>query len=197
LSIIRKWLGQSRAGKPFLPRAQQTHQDGVPATYALDGVLCDLDLFRRLRARGQSRGAEGIADLVAALHLVSGEPFSDLRKDGWAWLLEGDRLDHIMTVAIVDVGHIVTTHALAVGDIDLADFASSVTLAASPYDEIANLDRVAVDRAMGNVDEADARMRDAVWNRSDDNYGPIQVPPRTTEVVDGKARSQDRSSRTA
>ena len=111
LSIIRKWLGQSRAGKPYLPRAQQTHQDGVPATYALDGVLCDLDLFRRLRARGQSRGADGMDDLIAALHLVSGEPFTDLRKDGWGWLLEGDRLDHIMTAAIVDVGHIVTTHA--------------------------------------------------------------------------------------
>jgi LysM repeat protein len=186
LSIIRKWLGQSRAGKPFLPRAQQTHQDGVPATYALDGVLCDVDLFRRLRARGQSRGAEGMADLIAALHLVSGEPFTDLRKDGWGWLLEGDRLDHIMTAAIVDVGHIVTSHALAVGDLDLADFSSTVTIAASPFDEIANLDRVAVDRAMGNLKEADARMRNGVSNRSDDGYGPIRLPPRTTEVVDGK-----------
>ena len=175
LSIIRKWLGQSRAGKPYLPRAQQTHQDGVPATYALDGVLCDLDLFRRLRARGQSRGAEGMADLVSALHLVSGEPFTDLRKDGWGWLLEGDRLDHIMTAAIVDVGHIVTTHALAVGDLDLADFASNVALAASPYDEIANLDRVAVDRAMGDVEGADARLRNGISNRSDDDYGPIQT----------------------
>ena len=44
-----------------------------------------------------------------------------------------------MTAAIVDVGHIVTTHALAVGDLDLADFASNVALVASPYDEIANL----------------------------------------------------------
>ena len=191
LSIIRKWLGQSRAGKPYLPRAQQTHQDGVPATYALDGVLCDLDLFRRLRARGQSRGAEGMADLVSALHLVSGEPFTDLRKDGWGWLLEGDRLDHIMTAAIVDVGHIVTTHALAVGDLDLADFASNVALAASPYDEIATLDRVAVDRAMGDVEGADARLRNDVFNRSDDDYGPIQLPPRTAEVVEGKRSTID------
>lgn len=186
LSIVRKWLGQSRAGKPYLPRAQQTHQDGVPAPYALDGVLCDLDLFRRLRARGQSRGSEGMADLISALHLVSGEPFTDLRKDGWGWLLEGDRLDHIMTAAIVDVGHIVTTHALAVGNIDLADFASNVALAASPYDEIANLDRVAVDRAMGDAEGADARMRDGLSNRSDDGYGPIELPPRTSEVVEGK-----------
>ena len=196
LSIIRKWLGQSRAGKPYLPRAQQTHQDGVPATYALDGVLCDLDLFRRLRARGQSRGSEGMADLISALHLVSGEPFTDLRKDGWGWLLEGDRLDHIMTAAIVDVGHIVTTHALAVRDLDLADFASNVALAASPDDEIATLDRIAVDRAMGNVDEADARMRHGVSNRSDDGFGPIQLPPRTTEVVEGKRGSTNGRRRT-
>jgi nucleoid-associated protein YgaU len=186
LSVVRKWLGQSRAGKPYLPRAQQTHQDGVPATYALDDVLCDLNLFRRLRARGQSRGADGMADLISALHLVSGEPFTDLRKDGWGWLLEGDRLDHIMTAAIVDVGHIVTTHALATGDLELADFASNVALAASPYDEIANLDRVAVDRAMGDKDGAKARMRDSIANRSDDAYGPIQLPPRTVEVVEGK-----------
>lgn len=186
LSIIRKWLGQRRSGKPYLPRAQQTHQDGVPATYALDGVLCDLDLFRRLRARGQSRGADGMADLVSALHLVSGEPFTELRKDGWAWLLEGDRLDHIMIATIVDVGHIVTTHALAVGDLDLADFASNIALAASPYDEIATLDRAEVDRACGDVEGADARLRNDAFNRSDDQYGPIQLPPRTTEVVEGK-----------
>ena len=184
LSIIRKWLGQSRAGKPYLPRAQQTHQDGVPATYALDGVLCDLDLFRRLRARGQSRGADGMADLVSALHLVSGEPFTDLRKDGWGWLLEGDRLDHIMTAAIVDVGHIVTTHALTAGDLELADFASNVALAASPYDEIANLDRAAVERATGDVEGADTRMRNDVFNRTDDELGPIQLAPRTAEVVE-------------
>jgi LysM repeat protein len=196
LSIIRKWLGQSRAGKPYLPRAQQTHQDGVPATYALDGVLCDLDLFRRLRARGQSRGADGMADLVSALHLVSGEPFTDLRKDGWGWLLEGDRLDHIMTAAIVDVGHIVTTHALTAGDLELADFASNVALAASPYDEIANLDRVAVDRAMGNVEGADARLQNRISNRSDDDYGPIQLPPRTTEVIEGKPQPQSARRRT-
>ena len=75
---------------------------------------------------------------------------------------------------------------LAVGDLDLADFASNVALAASPYDEIATLDRAAVDRAMGDVEGADARLRNEVFNRSDDDYGPIQMPPRTTEVVDGK-----------
>lgn len=196
LSIIRKWLGQSRSGKPFLPRAQQTHQDGVPATYALDGVLCDLDLFRRLRARGQSRGAEGIDDLVSALHLVSGEPFTDLRKDGWGWLLEGDRLDHIMTAAIVDVGHIVTTHALAEGDVELADFASHAARAASPYDEVATLDRVAVERALGNEATAETLMSAEVLSRSDDDRGPIEIPPRTSRIHDQSRQTTSGQRRT-
>jgi len=186
LSLIRSWLGQDRSGKQYLPRAQQTHVGGELATYALDGVLTDLDLFRRLRAHGQSRGAEGIEDLVAALQLVSGEPFSDLRKDGWGWLLEGDRLDHIMTAAIVDVGHIVTTHALTTGDLDLADFASHVALAASPYDEIARLDRAEVDHARGDDQSSDARMRQDVLSRSDDDLGPIELPPRTARLVADK-----------
>lgn len=95
-----------------------------------------------------------------------------------------------MTAAIVDVGHIVTTHGLATGDLDLADFACNVALAASPYDEVANLDRVAVDRAMGDVEGAEARLRNSISNRSDDDYGPVQLPPRTTEVTAGKKRSQ-------
>jgi hypothetical protein len=196
LSIIRKWLGLSRAGKPYLPRAQQTHQDGVPATYVLDGVLCDLDLFRRLRARGQSRGAEGMADLVSALHLVSGEPFTDLRKDGWGWLLESDRLDHIMTAAIVDVAHIVTSDALATGDLELADFASHVARAASPYDDVATLDRVAVERALGNEATAAALMSTEVLSRSDDDRGPIEVPPRTSQIHGQSRRSASGQRRT-
>jgi hypothetical protein len=131
-------------------------------------------------------------DLVAALHLVSGEPFTDLRKDGWGWLLEGDRLDEIMTAAIVDVAHIVTTHALATSDLQLADFASAVAIAASPYDEIANLDRAEVDRARGDAERADARLRNGVYNRSDDDYGPIKLPPRTKDVIEGKPRGAPR-----
>ncbi|MBM9460578.1 hypothetical protein JK386_11745 [Nocardioides sp. zg-536] len=133
-----------------------------------------------------------MTDLVSALHLVSGEPFTDLRKDGWGWLVGGDRLDHIMTAAIVDVGHIVTTHALASGDFALADFGSNVALAASPYDEVANLDRVAVDRAMGDVEGAEARQRNGISNRSDDDYGPIEIPPRTSGIMKQNQSSSTR-----
>ena len=101
-------------------KATRGSREPAESRSRVHGVLSDADLFRRLRARGQARGAEGMADLECALQLVSGEPFSDLREAGWSWLLEGERLDHILTCAIVDVAHIVTTHALTVDDTDLA-----------------------------------------------------------------------------
>lgn len=194
MSVVRTWLGTNRTGDQYLPKAQQSHEPGVAATYSVRGVVCDLDLFRRLRARGQSRGADGMPDLISALHMVSGEPFTDLRKDGWSWLLEGHRLDHILTAAIVDIGHIVTTHALTAGDLDMADFASQIAIGAAPYDDIANLDRAEVERAAGDVDAANSRLRNDVLNRSDDELGPIELPPRTAEIV-GRKRLSTTSAR--
>lgn len=196
VGIVRGWLGPDpRTGRPHLPNARQTHADGVQGKYVVRGVASDLDLFRRLRTRGQSRGAAGIEDLTTALTLVSGEPFTDLRPAGWSWLLEGERLDHIMSCAIVDTAHIVTTHALTAGDLDLARFAAETASDAAPYEEIAQLDLVAVDKAAGEDERAEARLTNGVLNRSDDNLGPIDVPDRSIHVI--RRRKWDgRTSRT-
>ncbi|WP_170970244.1 LysM peptidoglycan-binding domain-containing protein [Nocardioides jishulii] len=184
ISQLRRWLGTDpQTGRPYLPNAEVSHDPDSPALYKLDGVLCDLDLFRRLRTRGQSRGADGIEDLVTALGLVSGEPFTELRKEHWNWLLEGDRWDHVMTSAIVDVGHIVTAHALATDDHDLALWAAQVAYAAAPYDEIAQLDMVQAEKAAGDDERADRDLNDKVFNRRDDELPPIDLPERTGQVV--------------
>jgi nucleoid-associated protein YgaU len=110
-SRTRQWLGvDPRAGKEYWPRARR---DGVQG-YRLDGLLCDVDLFRRLRARGEARGADGLPDLVAALDLVSGTPLSRLRPFGYGWLPAGDEL--LYQGAVAEVAHLVATHALAAGD---------------------------------------------------------------------------------
>ncbi|WP_036517449.1 LysM peptidoglycan-binding domain-containing protein [Nocardioides sp. J54] len=187
MSQLRRWLGTNpRTGEPYLPKAASAGGTEAPALYRLDGVLCDLDLFRRLRARGQSRGADGIDDLIAALRLVTGEPFTELRKDHWNWLLDGDRWDHIMTSAIVDVGHIVTTHALAAGEPALAMWAAQVAYTAAPYDEVAQLDMIQAERANGHDGEADRDLNDKVINRRDDELPPIELPGRTAQIVHGK-----------
>lgn len=117
--------------------------------YAVDDVLTDLDLFRRLRARGQARGA-GIEDLALALRLVTGPPFDDHRNGGWTWLRDGEPLDHLAACAIVDVGHIVSTRALAERDLRLARFAAETEYKATPFDEIARLDLIDVASAEGH-----------------------------------------------
>ncbi|MCL2534864.1 MAG: LysM peptidoglycan-binding domain-containing protein [Nocardiaceae bacterium] len=185
ISILRHWLGEDpRTGDPHLPDARvQRDRADRGAVYMTRGVLCDLDLFRRLRTRGQADGAEGIDDLVTALRLVTGEPFSEQRGSGWGWLLDGERTDHIMTCAIVDVAHIVTTRALATGDLDLARFSAETAYRAAPYDETSRLDLIDVAAATGHAGAAQKQLVDDVLNRSDDGLGPIDVPDRTIEVM--------------
>ncbi len=120
ISVLREWLGTNpRTGQRHIPEATRTRaaqRRGVGA-YEVEGLLVDADLFRRLRARGEARGGEaGIQDLQAALDLVSGEPLSLLKDGGRPWLADGPRLDQHLICAIVDVAHVVVTHALREGD---------------------------------------------------------------------------------
>jgi LysM repeat protein len=197
ISILRHWLGEDpRSGEPHLPDARvQRDRADRGAVYVTRGVLCDLDLFRRLRTRGQAAGADGIEDLVTALRLVAGEPFSEHRGSGWGWLLDGERTDHIMTCAIVDVAHIVTTHALATGDLDLARFSAETAYRAATYDETSRLDLIDVAAATGHAGAAQRQLIDDVLNRSDDVLGPIDVPDRTAAVIRQRGWSTSASRR--
>jgi len=152
-------------------------------------VLADFDLFRRLRKRGQSRGADGIDDLILALRLVTDVPFSGHRNGGWSWLREGEPFDHIAACAIVDVAHIVATRALAEHDLKLARFAAETAYKAAPHDEIARLDLIDVASAEGHGELAKRQLADDVFNRSDDDLGPVDLPERTARIVADKGWS--------
>ena len=193
------WLGTNpRTGQPHLPDARKAPAvavRGVPVYQAVD-LLIDIDLFRRLRARGQARGGQaGIADLRTALRLVDGRPFDYpiQREDGggWAWLLEGDRLDEHMAVAIVDVAHIVTTDALAHGDLAAARLAAVTAALAAPYEEIPRLDLAAVATAEGHHAEAQHIIRDQICNRTDDDGAPPELPDRTEQILKQRKRWAD------
>ena len=80
LGQLRKWLGKQPGSDEWhLPPAQRVRGQQV---YQLAGVLTDADLFRRLRARGEARGAEGIDDFQLALELVAGRPYDQQRARG-------------------------------------------------------------------------------------------------------------------
>ena len=146
----RRLLGERENGETWLPEATKSRtarQRGV-ASYELDpGVLVAADLFRRLRLRAQARGEDGLPDLVAALSLVSGRPFDQLRKRGYGWLRDGEPLDHYLCHAIVDVAHIVVDRSLAAGDTATARFACEIALRAVPDEEKPALDLAAITEA--------------------------------------------------
>lgn len=182
---VRKWLGTNpRTGKLHLPKADTSDASGVrgSALYRVEDVLTDWDLFKRLRTRGQRRGADGIDDLITALDLVTGEPFSHLRPAGWAWLNDL-RTNDIAQCAIVDTAHIVTAHALEQHDTNLALITVEIACKASPYDEICRLDLACVKDAIGDASGADAIIDREVFNRTDDHQGPLEASERTTSVA--------------
>ena len=186
MAVLRRWLGTDpRTGRPHIPDATTTpaaKARGI-GVYQLDDVLVDADLFRRLRARGQARGPEGIADLRSALALVTGIPFSELRTDGGAWLTDGDRLDQHLLCAIVDVAHIVTTDALHSGDLATARAAAQIARDAAPDEETPRLDLAAVAAAEGNHTEAEHIARE-ICRRSDTEDGaPSDLPQRTDQLL--------------
>lgn len=186
LATLRTWMGTDpTTGEEYLPKLRRGRggSDAEHSRYRLRGVLSDYDLFRRLRARAQAHGAEGIPDLVTALRLVTGEPFTQLRGAGWAWLLDGERIDHVITCSIVDVAHIVTTHALAADDLELAERSAATGHLAAPYDDIARLDLIQVAATSGHPEVAERHLVEGVLNRSDDHRGPIDLPERTAQIV--------------
>ena len=139
-----------------------------------------------MRTRGEARGGpEGINDLREALKLVQGPPFTQLRRGGWGWLTEGDRLDQHMVCAIVDVAHIVATHDLHAGNPHSARLAAEVAALAAPDDEIPTLDLAAVASAEGHDREAVRLLQADVCNRTDNEDSvPGELPERTQEVLD-------------
>lgn len=186
IKMVRDWLGTNpRTGHKHLPNARESEAAktrGV-GVYEVQDVLVDADLFRRLRARGEARGPEGIADLLRALQLVTGRPFDQLRPGGWEWLAAGDRIDHHMNAAIVDVAHLVTTACLGLRDLVRARAAAEIVTAVAPDSEIAKLDLVAVFDAEGHREQAEKILRDEVCNRADDGGGPSELSERTTTII--------------
>ena len=130
MDVVREWLGTNpRTGDHYLPDAAhnaEAARRGV-GTYLVEDLLEDADLFRRLRLRGEARGADGLPDLLAALRLVVGAPYEDQRRKSRPWLTD-TRPDRYLQCAIVDVAHLVTSIALEAGDTRQARAAAELAM---------------------------------------------------------------------
>lgn len=185
MGVLRDWLRDTADGGKHLPQATQSPAGkarGV-GVYQLQDVLVDVDLFRRLRQRGESRGPDGVKDLTDALSLVTGEPFTGQRPGGWGWLAAGDRVDQHMLCAVIDVAHLTVTAALHAGDLAAARAAAEVAVGAAPYDDVTRLDLAAVTAAEGDRSEAARIVNDEVCNRHVDGDAPMDLSARSAQVV--------------
>ena len=183
---LRDWLGTDPStGAKYLPDAREAPAAAYRGigVYQVADALIDLELFRRLRTRGESRGPDGIDDLVKALGLVTGRPFDKLRQGGWGWMHEGVRLDQHAICAVADVAHMVVIEMLTRGDTASARTAVSIGLLAAPDEEMSRLDLAAVLEAEGHTDEAVRLVREQICNRSDDGDAPTELPARTAAVL--------------
>ncbi|MDR1432198.1 MAG: hypothetical protein LBI99_08765 [Propionibacteriaceae bacterium] len=190
---LRGWLGADPAtGKPYLPAAARNEEG--KGVYKVHGLLTDADLFVQLRRRAEASGKEGHHDLVKALRLVEGAPYSNMRLGGGAWLVTGDRLDAVYTAAIVDVAHLVTTHAMIAGDLGLARWSAERAALAAPYDSRPKADLVEIAKAEKNFQEARSLAEEIAAFSPDGNPAPIDVPEGIKQIAVGHRWFQEQAS---
>lgn len=156
VKTVRDWLGVNpRTGERHLPEATRSRAAiarGI-AVYQVDDLLVDVDLFERLRRRAGRAGVDGTEDLCAALSLVAGRPFDQLRPGGWSWLVDLN-VDNAMVCAVVDVAHDLVEHFLTLDEPARARAAAETALLAAPSDPIPKLDLGGVAHHEGHTKEA-------------------------------------------
>jgi hypothetical protein len=184
MSIARAWLGKNPAtDAPFLPAASRhpaAIERGV-GLYLIEDLLCDADLFKRLRLRGQSRGPDGLQDLRTALRLVNGAPYDGLRSRGGFWL-KNNPLDQYLLCSIVDVAHLVSTIALDAGDLEQAKAAAELAVLCAPTDANPQLDLAAIAAKAGDHAKAAQIARNVVTWR--DTAGePVDLSERNQAIL--------------
>lgn len=183
MTTVRAWLGTDATGALIVPEARRAPQakERGQGVYTVHGALCDADLFRRLRLRGEARGRHGLDDLRHALRLVNGAPFDAMRSKGGIWLAE-TRLDQHLLCAIVDVAHIVSTVALQAGDCEQAQAAAELASLTAPYEATPQLDlAAALSRGGRHAAAADVARRVLTWR--DDSGDPPPDPSQRTEQI--------------
>jgi DNA-binding SARP family transcriptional activator len=173
IAKLRKWLGEDGNGEPWLP------PNPAGGAYLIrTGYLCDWDLFRRRRARGESRGPAGTADLRAALELVRGVPLDGADRNfgrprnPYAWLPDSSISPYHLTAAIVDTAHALVELYLAAGDTEGARWAVNRAWTADPdrIDDHPWRDLMRIAHAEGHDSEVRAIYEDLITARK------VEVP---------------------
>lgn len=112
ISRLRKWLGTTTEGDPYIPRAA-----GDAGGYMLEHIASDWNTVETIAADPHGTSTE---DLAEALKLVRGHPFeSSGRRYSWTVTLQ-----FTMMNAVLDIAHELARRALEASDTDTALWAT-------------------------------------------------------------------------
>lgn len=179
-SKVRKWMGtHPDTGVPFVPM-------GTDKYYRLDGRLLDVELFQRLRERGDAKAAAGdptaINDYVAALNMVRGPILPEASGTGWRWLANEDRREDLKAPGwVVDAAHRAVQVALTAGDLDRARWAANLAHDTDPYSDVPLLDLLVIAAQAGDMATANKHAWEVVWANEKDV--PEELPTETFQVI--------------
>ncbi len=150
MSLARRQLGTDAQGEPYLPHATERR-------YRLAALVgCDLHRFEALADEaGKLSGGEARKLLVSALGMVVGRPFDEVLGYEWA---HRDGLVAAAERRIVSTAHRLAKDALAVGELELAEWAACQGLRAAPGDEVLFRDRMLAAHAAGNTTAVESVM---------------------------------------
>lgn len=184
LSDARAWLGNRPDGTPWLPMGQggRPSEKRPPHRFRIEGCLVDADLFLRLKARAYRRGAAGLDDLVTALRLVRGRPFTvSGRPERWLWATEGEHRDAILTAAIVDVAELTIARSVVAGDLDLAREAYRIGIAVDPDGEVLKVSIAMLELADDHPERAQDLANEILEQRGEE--WPEEAEDRTDSIL--------------
>ena len=190
IASTRRWLGLRPDGQPWL------HESDSEGRYRLDpGVLVDWYLFRRLRARGESRGLAGAEDLHTALGLVTGAPLHDAERPplagirpAYSWLPGTALQPELILAGITDTAHELVDMCLDTGDFDGARHAVGRAWLADPHrsDDQPWRDLLRIAYAEGNPEEVRTIIADLLRYR--DAEHPDELSPATAALISNYCR---------
>ena len=144
MSRLRTWLGSSDEGEQYLPEAYS----GRITLHPL--VTSDWQRIQLLAAPGLAQ--VGSATLQRILDLVRGAPLADAAPGQWHW---AEELRTDMGSLIRDAAAVLSQRARNSGDLDLARWAASRALTATPEDELLLVERIRTEHQAGNPREVE------------------------------------------
>jgi DNA-binding SARP family transcriptional activator/LysM repeat protein len=174
-SKLRRWLGHNDQGAPFLPLN----------SYTLAGVQSDWAKWRQLLPKGASRAPS--TNLVEAVKLVRGRPFSGSHPHRYAWA-EPARQE--MTTEIVEACYELARRRLMESDWRGVEAAVVIALSIEPALEHLWRLRILAAHHAGDttsVDEAKARLLALT-----DELG-LELEPETNELLQDLADNPQRA----